>query len=56
MDLIVSPTTVALNPQQSAAVPVLKAGDMPGGIVAGTEAIVAQFASTLQAALAQEVP
>ena len=28
MDLIVSPTTVALNPQQSAAVPVLKVGDI----------------------------
>jgi hypothetical protein len=28
VDLIVSPTTVALNPQQSAAVPVLKAGDI----------------------------
>ena len=28
MDLIVSPTTVALNPQQGAAVPVLKVGDI----------------------------
>ncbi len=28
MDLIVSPTTVALNPQQGAAVPALKAGDI----------------------------
>jgi hypothetical protein len=28
VDLIVSPTTVALNPQQSAAVPALKAGDI----------------------------
>ena len=28
MDLIVSPTTVALNPQQSTAVPALKAGDI----------------------------